>query len=447
MFKKIKSFFSSEPEIPPMITITLEELAQRIWLKHNADYEPVPLDDDPATVEEGVPDITQPDMQATSQSVAADAQTPAAPPSPATLPAKAQVATEQKQMPVKAPSVPVKEGNTTRFESNVIYQDIIEPYKNLYVGQDALTGVCKILELLDKHGNCPSIVTTGANKDSEIDDIYSIKQILLKVTLKEHSFRVAKIAVKLLKEQYRDYENLVPKTVTAALGHDLGKIPAFREIGIYSKTDHPLISASKVAELFDGKDIFWLNSVLEAIKNHHKHSDEQFSNLIRQADSKAREMEVAEVSKDLSIKPWEEWFDVERVLGMVLPHINIIQTGNMWQAFSFGSTVYCQPDFIYDLTRKLATESKVIDLTITSISEKEVALRKVVNSLRQKELLSCDIGEGYYGRNFDITLDKFKKKFYLIPIKIEAFGVPAQQINIVREGHLQLIKEVSISKR
>lgn len=427
MLSKIASLFSFKPAVPEPIEIKFEDLAQ-LWLRYNEGF--VPQEAEPEVFDvSGVAELSQPAPQ------------PAAPASmPLPVPA----------LPAKRPEVPIvspKDTGAPKFDSNIFYQDLIEPYKNQFLIQEAFNGVGKILELLDKHGNCPSIVITATNKDSETDDIYSIKNILLKVTLKEHSFRVARIAVKLLKDQYRDYETLIPKTVTAAIGHDIGKIPALRESGLYSKTDHPLVSASKVAELFDGRDIFWLNSVLDAIKNHHRASDDQFATLIRQADSKAREIEVAEVSKELSVKDWAEWFNVDRILEMARPQVNVIQTGNLWQAFSFGGTVYCQQDFIYELTKKLATESKIIDMTITRISEKEVALRKVVNSLRQKDYLACEIGEGYCGRNFDITLEKFKKKFYLIPIKIEAFGVLPHEIENVKDAYLRTIKDVNFSKR
>lgn len=376
------------------------------------------------------------------------------------------VETSSASLPVLAPSppsvvqvrqettvseVPDGEASEPKFDSQIFYQDLIEPYKSQFLTQGAFNGIVKILELLDKHGNCPSIVTKGANKDSEIIDICSIKSlkdIFLKVTLKDHSYRVARIAVQMLKDQNRDYENFIPKMVTAALGHDIGKIPILNEGGLYETMDHPVVSATKVKELFNGEDIYWLNNVLDAIWNHHRASDDQFATLLRQADHRAREIEVVEVGKELSIKPWAEWFNLDRILEMARTHINLLHTGNKCEAFSFRGTVYCQPDFIYELTKMLAKESKIIDMTIACISEKEVLLRRVANSLRQKDFYAIDIREGYYGMMFNVDwYNGQRRRFYFIPIKIEAFGVPPNELERAKEGYLKIIKGVTISTK
>jgi hypothetical protein len=335
-----------------------------------------------------------------------------------------------------------------KIKSTDFCNDIIEPHKGLLTQQDVLEGIYKIIELLDEHGGCPSIVTTSINKDSETDEIYSIRDTLLKVSLKDHSYRVTKIALKLLKETYRekDYENLIPKMIVTALGHDLGKIPALRESGLYAKADHPLISAQKVNEIFMGKDIIWLNSAVDAIKNHHRQTNDPFTLLLKEADGKAREIEVSECSKDISIKEWDGWFNVRSFLEILKPQINVIQTGKKWKAFSFGGTVYCQPDFLYEAARKLASEKKVIDMKLLRVSDKEQAIKKVVESLRQARALSSDIGESFWGRTYEIHSERFKKKMFLIPIKIEAFGIP-HEIERRKEGYLEIVRSVIPAKK
>lgn len=454
MLKGIREFLlgPDKTDEDEMIEIRFEDLAP-LWLRYNAGFVPAVSTPDPEFTDADIPsedasvltdtDTTHPiENPATSTTEVAPATTPtaASPVPPGQAPKR----------PAAKPSEVVKKKEQTPIldVSNVLYRDIIEPHKNHFESQGCMPGISKLFELLDKHGDCSSVVTDASYKDVETTDLYSVADTLMKISVKNHSYRVAKVAMKLLKEQYRDYEIFVPKTLTAALGHDIGKIPALRTSGLYAKADHPLVSAAKVAELFlDCKDIFWLNQVLDAIKNHHRSTEDQFTSLLKQADHMARELELAENNKEFAIQAWEDWFKIESVLAMVVPHINVIQTGNMWHAFSFGSTVYCQPDFLYELTKKLGAECKVIDMTITLISEKEVALRKVTSALRQKSLLSFEIGEGYYGKNFDITMEKHKRKFYLIPVKIEAFGVPPHDIERVKEGYLQIVKDVTVSKR
>lgn len=105
-----------------------------------------------------------------------------------------------------------------RIKSTDFCNYIIEPLKDLLTQQNVLDGIYKIIELLDEHGGCPSIVTTSFDKDSKTDEIYGIKDTLLKISLKDHSYRVTKIAPKLLKETYneKDYKNLIPKIIVTA---------------------------------------------------------------------------------------------------------------------------------------------------------------------------------------------------------------------------------------
>lgn len=411
MLNVLKNIIKSAiPTKAEQITVTLSELST-VWLKYNQNFQPQKSDE--LTLTETEQD------QALSPYVTSDIQ--------------------------DVDNIHVLQ--RPKIKSTDFYNEIIEPHRDLLTQQDILDGIYKIIELLDEHGGCPSIVTTSIDKDSETDEIYSVRDTLLKVSLKDHSYRVTKIALKLLKETYRekDYENLIPKMIVTALGHDLGKIPALRESGLYTKADHPLISAQKVNEIFMGKDIIWLNSAVDAIKNHHRQTNDPFTLLLKEADGKAREREVSEVSKDISIKEWDGWFNVRFFLEILKPQINVIQTGNKWKAFSFGGTVYCQPDFLYETARKLASESKIIDMTLLRVSEKEMALKKIVDSLKRANVVGNELGEDYYGMFYEIQMDKAKRKMFLTPLKIDAFGMPSE-IERVKEGYLQVIRSVIPSK-
>lgn len=387
LFKKFK-----KPEPREHIKVTLEELAT-LWLKYNQGFQPQPLGEDSA---EEITASVEP----------------------------------QKTEPAL----------TISLKSTEFLSDLVEPYRDVILGQGALEGIYKIIELLDEHGGCPSVVTTAIEKDSETEEIYSIKDILHKVTLKNHTFRVAKIALKLLKETQRDYENLIPKMLVAALGHDLGKIPVLRESGLYVKADHPLISAQKVNEIFMGKDIIWLSHCVEVIKNHHRWNSDPSAVLLRKADGHARELEVAELSQEITIKEWDEWFDAGELLQSLKPHINTVQAGR-WEAFSFSGVVYVVPGLLINTVRGLASKKKVIDMTLLRGSDKEIALRKIVDALRKANAVAPELGDAYFGRTYEIQLEKSKRKMFLVPLKIEALGLPSE-IEKGKEGILQLIKKV-----
>lgn len=331
--------------------------------------------------------------------------------------------------------------NVRKFFSQEALSEFFEPYRSLFESQGAVDGFLTILELLDHHGSCPSVVTTLVDRDSETDEIHSVRQILEKVTLRQHSSNVARIMLKLIKKTYKDYENLIPMSLVVSFGHDLGKIPALRESGLYTKADHPLVSAQKLAEIFSKKDPPWLGSAIDSIRDHHRSSKNPFTLLFKEADSMARETEIGLYSKDLKTMEWGQWFDVKQFLEILKIEINVIQTGNRWKAFSFGSQVYCQPDFLYESARRLASEKKIIDMKLLKASSKEEAIKRVVESLRQARVLSDDIGESYWGRTYEIQSERFKKKMFLVPLKIEALGIP-HEIERRKEGYLEIIRSV-----
>jgi hypothetical protein len=419
MFSFLKKVLTHEPE---EIVVTLEELSS-IWMKHNKPFHAQRREEDAAAGTTGAP----------AEMPVNEAATPIQPvvPSPTV------------QVPVSLQPQPPTPPKGIDVQSSVFYKDLVEPYKQLFEQQKALPGVCEIIALLEKEGGCPSVVNTKG--DSESDDIYSIADILGKVTLKKHSFLVAKIAIRLLQETYRDYEMMVPQTVVAALGHDLGKIPSLRGEGGYATEDHPNISARKVAEIFKGPDIHWINRVISAIKDHHRLSNDQFTAILKGADTKAREVEFAENSKDMILKEWSDWFNPQYLLDAIEPHVNVIQTDNKWKAFSFDGTVYCQTDIIYDEAKSLGNRHKIIDMSLLKATEKEVALKKIVNSLKGIDAIN-GVGEGYYGRHFEVQFGKIKRKMFLVPIKLDAFkNAPA--IEKVKDSYPPVITAVAPSQK
>ena len=126
--------------------------------------------------------------------------------------------------------------------AQAFYGEVIEPHKESLSG--VLEGINRIMELLERYGDCPSVVDTIT--DSERGEVTRIGNILSKVTLRDHTFNVTRIALRLLKDTYHDPVGYIPVAIIAALGHDLGKIPELRSQGPYVKADHPPTSVSIV---------------------------------------------------------------------------------------------------------------------------------------------------------------------------------------------------------
>ena len=146
--------------------------------------------------------------------------------------------------------------------------DCINPYEKTIETQGVLSVVQSLIDIMEKHGSVPSVVMDA--RDDESLSLVSVRDNLVKISLKDHTYSVTRNMIALLKEEYRDYENLIPKAIIVSLAHDLGKIPELRESGLYNTSKHPLISASKLDELFVGMDdVFWRKDAVEVVREHH----------------------------------------------------------------------------------------------------------------------------------------------------------------------------------
>ena len=90
-----------------------------------------------------------------------------------------------------------------------------------------------LLQLLDAHGDCPSVI--GKSYDIEYQKLkkYPDKRLLGalgKVSLYDHTLHVLEHALSAVANDERGHlQWFIPAIVVAALGHDVGKIPAMRE--------------------------------------------------------------------------------------------------------------------------------------------------------------------------------------------------------------------------
>jgi hypothetical protein len=318
------------------------------------------------------------------------------------------------------------------------YSEVIEPHKEALAGM--LEGVNRIMEILERYGDCPSVVDTTA--DSEKRVATRVGDILSKVTLRDHTFNVVRIALRLLKDSYHDPVGYIPPTIIAALGHDLGKIPHLRSQDKYVKADHPLTSVSIVEEIFEkDEDAHWLKMVVKAIGEHHQSATDQLSEVLKEADGKARQMEIERAEKRASIA-WEEWFDCKELLRRVGATVNVTQTGSAFRAFSVDEAVYCDPTFLYETAGAMAAEKGVIDINLLRDTDKGKALRRIVESLRKSDALTSELGKAYTTRRYEVQIEQGKpKRPLLVPIKASAFENRGE-FEEIKAGGPPLIKGV-----
>ena len=318
------------------------------------------------------------------------------------------------------------------------YSEVIEPHKETLSGM--LEGINRIVEILERYGDCPSVVDTIA--DSEKKAVTRVGDILSKVTLRDHTFNVVRIALRLLMDAYDDPVGYIPVVIIATLGHDLGKIPQLRNQGKYVKADHPLTSVSIVEEIFEkDKDAHWLKMVAKAISEHHQSATDQLSELLKEADGKARQMEIEQAEKRASLA-WEKWFDCKELLRRVGATVNVTQTGSAFRAFSVDDAVYCDPTFLYETAGAMAAERNIIDITLLRDTDKDKALRRIVESLRKSDMLTSELGKAYTTRRYEIQIEQGKpKRAFLVPVKAGAFENRAE-FEAIKAGGPPLIKGI-----
>jgi len=357
--------------------------------------------------------------------------------------------------------------------------------------------IIDILRILDKECfNAPSVVKTGAETSDRELFTKSQYDILARTTLADHSINVAEEILTLVKPGPG-----VVKYMLAALAHDLGKLPSYRDDGTYSMGDHPLISVMVLGRI-DGFDrLACRRDVENAIKDHHRNPKERLSRVLKEADQAARRKEYAqnmdindqspnrpeaasrsraetEAPKPYGTAPAKStqgdpfgakggeqekrfvrtdkihipWFDVDGLLQKLKPMVNRLDTRGRWEAFSMSNgMVYFQVNAVRKACLELASErgDESLILSKNDESEKHRLMLSVVDRLKANDAIpDNEIGKNYFSARYHIFLkgeNKKTRKIYApgyIPIKVEAFNVKVSEFESLKKGRLAEISSV-----
>lgn len=325
---------------------------------------------------------------------------------------------------------------------NAFYNEVISPYEKQFKEQNAYEVLIEILKMLDKHGSVPSVVIDV--KDNESVDLISVRDNLAQISLKEHVFAVTRAMVELVKQNYSEPENFMPQAIIIALAHDIGKIPELRLSGAYNSYDHAIVSSNWLAEHFTGKDIFWAKQAVTAVRDHHLKSKEPLTVMLREADKQARQMELVRFTQNYSIEKFDSWFRVDEFLKAFKDKINVTAKGKV-DVFLFKGIIYAKPDSLYEVAKQLMFDKKILDMLFLYESEKESAVRKIVEKLREKNLIPDIISEPYVSRKFEIRMKMQIKKQtqVLVAIKADPYGDELESIERRKAGsQLELVEAV-----
>jgi hypothetical protein len=333
--------------------------------------------------------------------------------------------------------------------------------------------VCEqILQLLDREGDCPSVVNVKGDVEGAWDE--NTYSILAQTSLLNHSLNVAEQVVRLLSEDQAWH--VIPDTMVAALGHDLGKLKA-QAGSLYTMGEHPLAASKPLAGIPRFNKLHRKEEILRAIRLHHKMPEGLLGKTLKKADQLARQKELEETVQSHAVESIKEnapasdpphktmnenteplpktsfnpviadpakaawqaqvdiygekpsaqkqpateppqlldisrWFDGGGFLNELKPYINKM-FGRQFLAFSMpDGLIYFQVKVLEDVARKQAERAGCME--IATMDQKDLTMRHVlftiVHRLRaEQDVIAGDlIKETYFGGYF-LVARKFGK--------------------------------------
>jgi hypothetical protein len=364
----------------------------------------------------------------------------------------------------------------------LFYYRYVSPYLKTLESLGFLKSIKNILQILDDHGDCPSVQKHHNIERRHWEKCY---QQLSKITLTEHTLHVAVELAGHKKNTGPEHAASLGRLLITGLGHDLGKIPRYRRGESEDVRDHHIRSRDILDKLLP-EDLPSRQEILKAVQGHHYSSDDPdaLTTLLKKADQEARRKELQQKSIDVENTPETglntdvcladqkeqkskknyriekidlKWLNEKELLDLIDQKINFVNKRNQYRAFSCKKTgiVFVQPDVIFDCVMQLAMKNKQFGLAVYSRSRRDK--NNVI--LNVKKLLDKHIhgkiGPTFVGQKYQIVTWEGKTLnpgFYL-PIKVSAFSTSPSKIerrkNGVTYAHkiLRSIKHVEVYDR
>jgi hypothetical protein len=338
------------------------------------------------------------------------------------------------------------------------YETLIAPYRPFLAEVASMEVLDDLLRLLYEGGGAPSVVGwSGKMSDCEYRNLKGHEhflQILRGVSLYDHTYNVLKAALDIAQEELRQkHDFLLPAIITAALGHDMGKIESLWGSSPGRKHTHEYVGEVKLEEMLASHaNKVFTETVVAAVARHHADPREDtIARIIMDADARAREYEITSADPAFTKKPMTEWLDLTRFAEITLPHINKLVVKNrraVWKAMSFDGIVYCTPDYVRDILKVLSFEKKVLDYRLLRQSFKmdnRAVLTEFSAILRKHGYLAYKINEAYFGLRFlfqSSIPDMCQPELWTIPVKIGLFPAKPSDIEERKRDYLKTVVSV-----
>ena len=379
-------------------------------------------------------------------------------------------------------------------EIDQFFSEMIE--QRLYINGVRRDLIVWLLTLLDKEGDCPSVVRKHKDEAERIysDDSYAMLETL---PLYRHTLTVARNFI-----AKADQEALLADMILIALAHDIGKIPSYHD-SMYSSGDHPIIAGLILKGIPAFMSLPNREDISRAVTGHHlMKCDNILSDGLKQSDHEARQTELAalyatmrerkqrksehvgkhavpakieaeqgsfpktqppteERDNPLGFNPPKEkfmpvmldipdWFNADTIIMSLKNRINVVESTSKGEQWSVVSTpnglIYVNPDTLWQTIKEVSNYDPVVYASEGFESEKRNLMYTVVSELARTRnaLATGHVADGYYTSQVSIITGGGKRVPYLlIPFTAEAFGVLPSALEELKTPQLKrMVKEI-----
>ncbi len=356
-----------------------------------------------------------------------------------------------------------------------------------------------LLALLDREGDCPSVVQKN-NSEAERKYAPNVFDMLAAIPLWKHSLEVANHLAEAMNQAM-----LIPDALIVGLGHDLGKIPVYQNT-LYLTGDHPIISIIVLHKIPGFESMSNRDEISLAIRQHHLLNPESsLGRALKEADHQVRLLEISRQTpsspetektekaslpsnscsqkqpqvkskpekraseneasqlptvpnseKEESADPQESVsgnfdlssIDLDRLLKGLCRKINKVEK-NRWSVISVPEGwVLAQPDALWGEVKRLANNAPVLLAADANEQNKREMLKAVVQRLadEQKAIATELLGEGYYTTQCLVVMPSGKSmRVPLIPFRAEIFSNVPSKLEVLKSDTLnRMIKKVKV---
>ncbi len=382
-------------------------------------------------------------------------------------------------------------------EIDQFYSDMVERRYALKGARRSV--VVKLLEILDKEGDCPSVVRMNPleAEGKFPDDTFSM---LATIPLYRHTLQVArKCASKI------DQEIMLPDVLIVSLAHDIGKIPSYHN-RLYTTGDHPLIAPIVLNGIAEYASLGNSDELDRIVRGHHllKMDNNPLTELLKQCDQEVRNEELGKlvscaIEQDRErgderdgkgsvpppvkgserpggndVLPADEerahpldggesrevpspvaqeipdWFDADAILAAVKRMINVLETtakGEKWQAVSTDmGIVFVNPNGLWSAIKEVSGKDPAV---LAADADKEAKRNLLYTVVWELSKTRNAIATQYVAPNFYTTkatvVTGGGKGFsaLLVPFNVEAFGETPSALEGLKSSQLQkMVREI-----